>query len=198
MENQRILVFDTETTGLPTTRERPTLDNLSCFPKIVQWSWITYDMNTRKYVEYDYVIKVADIPPESTNIHGITTSRSKQVGFNIQLIIDLFKVCMEQADILIAHNFEFDWNVIQAECLRYSIPFVYEGNKHCTMKSTTTMCNLPKMKWPTLKELYFILFQETPKELHNAIIDVLACFRCYMKLKYNEDIFMTHKHLNKI
>jgi hypothetical protein len=58
---KRILIFDTETTGLPTTRNRPTTDTLSCFPKIVQWSWITYDISTKKYMEYDKVSLFASI-----------------------------------------------------------------------------------------------------------------------------------------
>jgi DNA polymerase III epsilon subunit-like protein len=194
---KRIVIFDTETTGLPTTRQRPTLDNLSCFPNIAQWSWITYDLEKHKFVEYDYIIKLPHIPIESTAIHGITTERSKKVGFSIELVIDLFKICIEHADLIIAHNFEFDWNVILAECMRHNIPIQYKGLTYCTMKTTTKLCNLPNMKWPTLKELHHVLFQEDPKDLHNAIIDVLVCWRCYIKIKHNKDICIEHKSLKK-
>ena len=36
-------------------------------------------------------------------------------------------------------------------------------------------------KWPTLLELHKHLFDTIPDNLHNSIVDVLVCLRCYLK-----------------
>jgi DNA polymerase III epsilon subunit-like protein len=58
----------------------------------------------------------------------------------------------------------------------------------CTMKSNVDLCNIQKTnsrgmytKYPTLCELYQVLFNETPANLHNSMMDVLVCLRCYLK-----------------
>ena len=35
---------------------------------------------------------------------------------------------------------------------------------------------------------YEKLFNEVPNNLHNSLNDVLVCFRCYYKMRYNLDI----------
>ena len=72
---------------------------------------------------------------------------------------------------------------------------------YCTMKENTTLCKLPQFtknnvvmksyKWPTLQELHFHLFKTTPNKLHDAMNDVMVCFRCYYFITFNEDI-LTH------
>jgi hypothetical protein len=29
---------------------------------------------------------------------------------------------------------------------------------------------------------------DAPKDLHNALVDVVVCLRCYIKIAYDEDI----------
>ena len=36
-------------------------------------------------------------------------------------------------------------------------------------------------KWPTLLEFHQHLFDSIPENLHNSIVDVLVCLRCYLK-----------------
>ena len=71
---------------------------------------------------------------------------------------------------------------------------------YCTMKENINFCNLyitynkkdasgnikqdKYKKFPTLSELYKKIFHYDPPDgLHNSIIDVLVCLRCFMKLK---------------
>ena len=58
----------------------------------------------------------------------------------------------------------------------------------CTMKTSVDLCNIekinsrgPYIKFPSLCELYEKLFNESPKNLHNSMVDVLVCLRCYLK-----------------
>ena len=73
-----ILVFDTETTGLPQFRVSPNNNNISTWPYIVQLSYILYDTDKNKIINtYDSIIKLpkeVSISEESSNIHGITNS----------------------------------------------------------------------------------------------------------------------------
>jgi len=36
-------------------------------------------------------------------------------------------------------------------------------------------------KWPTLLEFHQHLFNSVPENLHNSIVDVLVCLRCFLK-----------------
>jgi hypothetical protein len=68
--------------------------------------------------------------------------------------------------------------------------------EYCTMKNSVKLCNIPKkkqytkkieLKWPRLIELHKTLFNSEPNNLHNALIDILVCFRCFYKMVYDVD-----------
>lgn len=78
-------------------------------------------------------------------------------------------------------------------------------DRFCTMRYGTNICNImiarnPRVvpvvsttteepvkaptqykKWPTLLEFHKHLFKTIPENLHNSIVDVLVCLRCYLK-----------------
>jgi hypothetical protein len=66
----------------------------------------------------------------------------------------------------------------------------------CTMRKSIDLCNIQRInsrgntykKFPTLSELYEKLFDVIPENLHNSMIDVLVCLRCYLKMDHNIDI----------
>ena len=68
--------------------------------------------------------------------------------------------------------------------------------KFCTMKESIKLCRIIKvnklgynyLKFPKLIELHQFLFQCEPRNLHNALNDILICLRCFCKLKYDYDI----------
>lgn len=182
------LIFDTETSGLP-PKKILNEETVKEWPYIVQFSFILFDTNTLKNTEYDYIIKAPFISEESTKIHGITTSMNKEQGFAFPDIFDIFKLCLDQCTVLIGHNISFDIQMLQAECLRYRIPFTLDKPTVCTMKSNTQLCNLPRMKWPTLNELHQTVFNTSVINLHNSIVDVIVCLRCYYWIIYKKDLF---------
>lgn len=165
-----------------------------------------------------------EIPEEVVKLTGITKEICKNEGINIlQAFIDLHDAYM-LAGTIVAHNIEFDRRMIKVELQRNYrnierlIPYclrlfdsVYEEiagmNSYCTMKNGVKLCNLittpigvtgelkkPFVKWPRLSELYHHLFQETPENLHNSMVDVLACMRCYLKMRQN--ITMKNEEFN--
>jgi len=55
--------------------------------------------------------------------------------------------------------------------------------KEVSENSPTIPLKIPAKykKWPTLLEFHKHLFNTIPENLHNSIVDVLVCLRCYLK-----------------
>ena len=116
----KLLIFDVETTGLIKGRN-VNVEQTDKYPYIVQFSWIMYDTDTKKLDFRDYIVKLPDnvkIPQESINIHGITNEIMLENGKDIKKILRDFTNSIYRSDVLIAHNLNFDKNVIQAEYIR--------------------------------------------------------------------------------
>jgi DNA polymerase-3 subunit epsilon len=198
----KLCVLDTETTGLLPRNPIFTLENVNTYPHIVQLSWVMLDTETLKLKEYDYIISASTIPEDSTAIHGITQSMNTAQGFRFDLIYDILQLCLEECDLIIGHNLEFDIQMLKVECMRYNISVNWNKPTYCTMKNTTHICKILKennygYKWPKLSELHEFLFEESPSNLHNALIDVIVCLRCYYQLVYKQDLFESIKMLKK-
>ena len=207
----KLLVFDVETTGLIKYRET-NVENTHNFPYIVQFSWLTYDTETNKLKIFDNIIKLPNdmkIPEDSIKIHGITNKKMRKNGKNIKDILYLFTNSMYNSDILIAHNIKFDKSVIQAEYIRNSMINWFSRHRkkeYCTMEEGKLLCRLykvgrfkvPYIKYPTLLELHNHLFKTVPKNLHNSLVDVMVCLRCYYKINYDNDILKEDKYVDYI
>ena len=211
----KVLVFDTETTGLPDRFNIP-YQQSSRWPHIVQFSFILYDLENNKVInESDFIIDVPDdviISPESIKIHGITRRISKNKGFDIVDILEIFNVCVNAADYIVAHNINFDRNVILAECHRnklYHMEEMFLPNKNyfCTMLRSKNLCNITAIskrngeqfiRYPKLTELHEKLFNTQPNNLHNSFIDVVVCLRCFYHLTHKKDLCKINKRINKL
>ena len=195
-----IIVFDTETTGLP-SKYNAKVTELGVWPYIVQFSWIVYDIETMDMLKKeDYIIKLKNmsIPPQSTKIHGITNEIMEEKGVDLVQVLGKFYEDLRRSDICVAHNMKFDKSMIMVESGRYNINTDIWDNKveFCTMLYGDGITKLTRLnyqnktvpKHPKLIELYEKLFNERPSNLHNSLMDVLVCFRCYYKMRYNRDL----------
>lgn len=211
----RVLVFDTETTGLPKSKIISDT-TLNLWPHIVQFSYIVFDTETNSIIKLkDDIIKISDtiiISEEVTNFHGITNELSFTKGLNIINILDEFFYDFCKVEYIVGHNISFDLNMIQVELKRILLDDLYINKKleyqeyvnklssstniYCTMKESIHLCAIERTnklgktynKFPKLIELYQKLFQISPNNLHNSLNDVIVCLRCFMKLKYDKDI----------
>ena len=201
----RVIVFDTETTGLPKTIFRNG-KKIKIYPKIVQLGWLTYDLANHKLLKArDVIVQLPNgerIPAESTKIHKITNEMMDTNGLPLHDVFNEFNEDLQQSDIVIAHNLEFDKNVLLQEYKRNGYINVFKVMKrhqeYCTMKSTTEFCNIiahsrysgePYVKWPRLEELHKKLFGSCPQgNLHDALNDVIVCFRAFCMYELNRDI----------
>jgi DNA polymerase III epsilon subunit-like protein len=209
----KVLVFDTETTGLPTERNASIMDTEK-WPYILQLSYVVYDTVKKSIIkQVDDIINIGEktISPGSIAIHGITPEISREKGVSIIGALNKFNTELNRADVVVGHNLSFDKRMVMVECIRNNAWQQFTVKKvkkpeYCTMQKSTELCALEVtnekgetyFKFPTLTQLYARLFpgKNLPKNLHNALIDVLICLRCYIMLEHpplpeDEDICLT-------
>ena len=195
-DDMRVLIFDTETTGLP-PKNTPT-NHTDKWPHIVQLSWAIYNDQTKQVEEEkDYIISLGThipISPESTAIHGITSELSRAQGVPIEVALFDFKHAAHRCGKMVAHNLQFDKNMLLVELYRNRIfNNVFPPHEYCTMKHGTPISKILKVwedgtisfKFPKLIELYHALYGSdvpSPEGLHNAKVDVDVCLKCYVKM----------------
>ena len=209
-----VLVFDTETNGFI----KGDTGNLDDFPHIVQLSFILYDTISKEMIECcDFIInceKKFKIPIETTNIHGITEEISINQGVSIRTALQKFYDTLRKANYLVAHNIQFDDNMVQIEFRRLGLDGQYlmsETNlnrleQYCTMKNSKNLCKLPVKsktgvlyyKNPKQSELHEYLFGTLPENLHNSLNDVLVCLRCFIKMKFTIDVCDHNKKIKEM
>jgi len=203
----KVLVFDTETSGLPEEKCQ-SLYATHKWPYIMQLSYLFYDDSSNDVIElYDSLVKLDNsilLSEDSMAIHNITREMCNNSGQPIKTVLTSFINALMNADVIIGHNIRFDINIIRVECIRNNIKFNFNVNKenkpiihYCTMKKGKYITNIELtstngakyIKNPKLIELYKHYFNEEVNGLHNALTDVLVCFRCYYKMEHNVDIF---------
>jgi DNA polymerase III epsilon subunit-like protein len=202
----KILVFDTETTGLPPKNTPVTLTD--AWPYIVQLSYLVYDTEVCSILclQDDIVKCPVSIPVESARIHGITDTIAQTKGSHLAELMPAFlKAVAEDAELIIAHNMSFDRDMVIVECHRLGIhcDSFLKKPMHCTMKKNINLCALARrtktgtsyFKFPTLAELHYHLFRVRPDGMHNAKADVLICLRCYLKVNGLADIAVLQPEL---
>lgn len=214
----RVLVFDTETTGLPQSK-LISPDTLNLWPHIVQFSYVIFDTDKNSFeVTSDKIVKLKNgliIPEESIKIHGITNEISQTAGIDINIILSEFFLHLSNVDLLVGHNISFDINIVKIELLRQIYnsdlknemkPFKFNlhyitnyTNIYCTLQESIELCNIKGLtkfgkeyiKFPKLLELHEKLFEIVPNNLHNSFNDIIVTLRCFMKLKYDVDLNKT-------
>jgi len=201
------LFFDVETNGLPPKRNTPP-QQWQKWPRLVQLGFVLYDKNKKLIKQYDKIIKPDGfiIPEAASNVHRITTEKAIKEGIDIVQVLNDFFDALDEADYLICHNFDFDYNVMLGEYFRNKIKRKSKRDrvKLCTMKASTDFCAIPPkyasqktFKWPTLSELHFKLFGEDFEDAHDAMADIQATARCFWGLvdkdiiSIGEDIVQT-------
>lgn len=177
----RLLIFDTETTGLPRIRV-PSSKEPNNWPHLVSISWVILDVETNSIIKQkSYIVKPLNwiIPADSIKIHGITQEKAIQEGEDLAHVIGEF--LGEGYDMLVAHNLDFDYNVLH-NAIHWDLELPFNSlymTKICTMELSRDICKIRTMygkyKYPKLSELYEYAFKRSPNKdsLHNSIYDTL-------------------------
>jgi len=182
------LFFDTETTGLPVNK-RASLTNFSNWPRLVQIAWLISDDKGKVKSRRSYTIRPDGftIPAQATAVHGISTNHANFYGDNLDMILSGFHKLVDEADVIVAHNLEFDINIMASEFLRNGFTNNFVGKKAiCTMQNSIDFCAIPTrwgFKYPKLSELYEKLFNTPLLNAHDALVDIEAGAKCFWEMK---------------
>lgn len=192
-----ILVFDTETTGLPARagfeKLMPAWDLKSyegC--RVIQLAWCVYARDGQLlrrravYIKPDGFV----VPADSVKIHGITQERLFAEGVPIRVALKEFSGELAGAGLVIGHNARFDVCALASEAWRYGLndlAAAIEGAPvACTMRLAKEFCGARGqygVKFPRLAELHAKLFGAEPAVQHDALADVEATAACYFRLR---------------
>jgi DNA polymerase III epsilon subunit-like protein len=164
----KIIVFDTETTGLPKSKIINEL-SLSLWPYIVQFSYVIYDTELKKIIKtVDLIIRIPEninISDEVSDIHGITNFISQTSQYKIEDALTHFSrdYINYNIDLIVGHNLSFDINMLKVELMREIINnqnnlidkrlFLQllenlddikpeSSELYCTMQKSVELCNL--------------------------------------------------------
>jgi len=161
-KTMKILIFDTETTGLPKTRELA-IKGSDNWPHMVSIAWTVIDSD-RNYdtcaLCESYIVKPQwVIPEDSTKIHGITQAKAEAEGIPLSTIMERFLAV--DHDIMVAHNMNFDYNVLVNAILwdlKLNVLPDFKP-KFCSMEAMKNVMKIPYAngrgyKPPKLTELY--------------------------------------------
>lgn len=183
----RLLFFDTETTGVPLNYKASSSDTKN-WPRLVQLAWVLTDEEGNRIHTGNLIVKPEGfiIPTDATRVHGITTQRANEEGVPLAEVIEQFKADLDVATYIVGHNIEFDKKIVGAEMIRLGMKDELEKKKSCcTMQSSIDFCKIPGkygFKYPKLQELYRKLFDRDFEDAHNAMSDIEATEKCFWEL----------------
>lgn len=196
----RILVFDTETNGLPKNMYE-SFYKTENWPRILQIAWqvllLSEDGQSIAAAESGNMYVTPDPTmawdAEAAAVHGITRDLLETQGRPLTETLAAFREVAATTDVWIAHNIAFDAPVVMAEYVRSgSTDFTWlPPSQYCTCDSTRALCKLPTIyatprnpyKRPKLSELHTWLFGAPGAyAAHDAAGDVACLSACVQEL----------------
>lgn len=197
-----ILAYDTETTGL--VRGSDYTDPAA--PFLASIAMILYDSIESKIVaSLNMPIQPEGwtMPEEAASINGLTDLYLSTVGAPANVVLPSAIALASRADLLVAHNIDFDTKVIAVALWRHLInENVKEEDTHtiikewlnkpvyCTMQSSKQIVNARNakgnIKYPKLTEAYKFFFGRELDRAHSANADAVAVLEIYLALQKDE------------
>lgn len=184
-----VILFDLETTGLPSKvglrfgeshpyTDTPKYDSA----RVVQISFMVCDDELNTLSLHDYIINSDNLfKITNSQFHGITDARSLLLGKSFDMVMSVFQEALSHADTVVAHNADFDVNVLKAELYRRGshelVQQLESKEVVCTMKACKVVVNAlniyHRQKYPSLKELYEFATGKVMERAHDAKFDVM-------------------------
>ena len=129
LKNKRVLIIDTETTGLPITKNgiytREQYYNYKEYDKydksrLVQISWTIMNVsdNVKSKIVKDFIVKPHGFIIPKSEFHRVTQELSERHGLLLSDIVLILLEDLSKVDFIMAHNVWFDINIIMSELSR--------------------------------------------------------------------------------
>lgn len=185
------LVIDTETSGLPKNWKAP-YSKENNWPHIIQIAWIVYDRYATEVDRKNLFIRNDDfsIEESSQKIHHITSEFLQLHGKPLNIVMQQFyDDVLKYQPTIIGHFIEFDYHMVNVEFFRLGIPnALLHLPIFCTMKASKSYVKNPSVELLKLNDFYQELFNESPKDFHNALSDALNTAKIYFHLLEQKEI----------
>ena len=188
------LFFNTNAVGKPKKWSAPASDTFN-WPRMIQIAWQLYDKFGKLEEAKNYIIypEGFDIPYDSERFHNISLERAKEEGTDLEEVLREFKIAINKAEYVVAHNWNLDANVVGAEFARKNISHTLFASEYFSlMAESTYFCKLPgkngRYKWPTLTELHTKIFGARFEDPYNSEVAVQALANCFFALVKKEEI----------
>ena len=186
--NNNILIFDLETIGFPKYKNaKPFQSYYYDQARIIEIGYVIINptgevlKSVNHFVKYDKIVNI-----ENSFIHGITNDMVMEHGVLIDEVLDELSNDLINVDTIVAHNIEFDYNVLLSEVYRkyknfkHLLGLLYSKDLHCTMQIGKKY--MTSGKYPKLVELHQLLFDKVWVQTHRALDDVNTCAKCYIEM----------------
>lgn len=184
----KALIFDTETTGMVQFRKPPEDPSQ---PDLIQLGMLLVDtVDWKPRARHSMMVQLAEgvrIDPAAFDAHGISEEDCARYGIVPAVACSLFNQTCLQADVIVAHNLDFDVSIMKTALFRLgNKPHRLDGRQLvCTKESSTDVLKLPGKygyKWPTLAEAYRHYTGREVEGAHDALVDTEACLEVFRGL----------------
>ena len=184
----KYLIFDATPISKPRDYKAPFSDTFA-WPKLIHLSWIMLNDQFKPISDFDCIIE-----PEGFSFDENIAKYAKidqedieQKATPLEDVLKQFSISVDESEYVFAHNLNMNENVLAAEYLRKGINHsLFKAERFCLMQESTWYCKIPSKtggyKWPTLRELHAVLFNQAYAPAGNARADVIAASRCFIKL----------------
>lgn len=172
--------IDTETTSFFRTGNRIQEGQA----RVCQLAMILTDSVGKPLAKFSSLIKPDGwkIGEGAFKVHGITDEMCIAYGISFKTAIGFYNFMAQKANYFVAHNADFDKNMMEIECSYKLGEDVNAAAEYlCTMKPNTDVVKAPKKngtgyKWPNLEEtLQFFCGRSMGDTAHDALADTEAC-----------------------
>jgi DNA polymerase III epsilon subunit-like protein len=184
----KILIFDTETTGLPSNKH----DRLCPInqPHIIQLGAVLIDYETSSILHKLNTLVIphpkAIFNPKAMEVNKIDIDTIYSLGRETVPVMRELRDLVKHADVVGAYNLQFDKRLVDTCSERLSEEFLTEpvlGDgttpmQHCVMDQTTNFFGFRHK----LVSVYKKLFDKEIEKAHDAFIDALAAAEVMIEL----------------
>lgn len=202
-----ILCYDTETTGIIRGNDYAHFDN----PFLASIAALLYDTTAHKVISsLNAMIQPAGwtMPEEAGAINGLSTEYLSAVGIPASVVLPTFISLAIKANLIVAHNVEFDTKIISAALWRHMIEEEEDSADEpiyklklinnwaslptfCTMKESKDIVKVQtkngKIKYPKLTEAYEFFFSRPLDRAHSANADAVAVLEIYLAIQAHKE-----------
>lgn len=188
-----IIIFDTETSGLP-------INNNFSNIRMLEIGYLILDMDLNIIKEKNFLSKIdIEVPEIITKLTGITSEKLKIEGTDIKKIFSILLEDITEIDIMIAHNNRFDLGVLRQEFKNIGAEklFLEKIYKKIQLDSVQIFRDNIKKKDIEnykLQTIYKYLNQDDYIQTHRALDD---CFMLHKSLTRLQNYNSYNYYLNK-